>query len=197
MDTGYKDANPHKVFLKRLLSLGTRGFQTDLRDDEVRWHKHQLDATDRRMTILLSHHQLFSAYDPIGVPTSPESMNTNLNRHFSAYFWTQPGKSQVRAWFWGHEHDFVPMQRGYHGLDLAMCLGHGAIPVDSRKVPRPGHPPYNGRDKYSAFSALGLDSGQYYNHGFSLLQLAQSKGVVDHFEVDEVGTVSHLLTQQL
>jgi len=126
------------------------------------------------------------------VPTSPDSVNTNLNRRFSPYFSTQSGWSQVRAWYWGHEHDFVPMTQGHNGLGASGCLGHGAIPVDSAKVTRPGSPPYNGRNPYG-INPLGTDSGGYYNHGFSVLYLRGSKGVeIVHFEVDEHGRVSSL-----
>jgi hypothetical protein len=197
MDTGYKDANPNKVFLKKLITIGTKGFQTSVRDDEFRWHKHQLEQTDERATILLSHHQLFSAYDPIGVTTSPDSMNTHLKQRFSPYFSTQSGASHVRAWFWGHEHDFVPMATGHHGLDLGVCMGHGAIPVDSIKVQRPGIPPFNGRDPYTPFKALGTDAGGYYNHGFSMLHLEKRKATIEHFEVDEHGAVLSLFAQPI
>jgi hypothetical protein len=192
MDTGFKDSVPSKSALVTLSSLGLKGFQTDLRDDEFSWHRHQLENTGSRATILLSHHQLFSAYDRIGVTTSPDSVNTNLNRRFSQYFSKQSRWSRVRAWYWGHEHDFVPMSRGHNGLGASACLGHGAIPVDSAKVRRPGSPPFNGRNKYG-INPLGIDTGGYYNHGFSVLYLRGAKDVeIRYFEVDQRGIVSAL-----
>jgi hypothetical protein len=195
MDTGYKDANPHAGFLKKLVSAGKKRPETNLRDDEFRWHKHQLEQADGRGTILLSHHQPFSAYDAIGRPTKGDSLNTNLKKRFSPYFSAVASRSQVRAWFWGHEHDLVPIARGHHGLDLGVCMGHGAIPVDSKKVPRPGSPPYNGRDPYTPFKALGTDAGGYFNHGFAVLQLSKTNGYIEHWEVDETGIASVLFGQ--
>jgi hypothetical protein len=194
MDTGFMDSVPSKGALLKLSTVGFKGFQTDLRDDEFRWHRHQLESTAGRRTILLSHHQLFSAYDAIGVPTSPNSVNINLNRRFSQYFSAQGSQSQVRAWFWAHEHDFVPMSPHYNGLGASACLGHGAIPVDSAKVRRPGSPPYNGRNKYA--NSLGIDGGGYYNHGFSVLYFRGSQDVeVTHFQVDEHGVILPLGTE--
>ena len=73
-------------------------------------------------------------------------------------------------------------------------MGHGAIPVDSKKEPRPGSP-YNGRDPYTPFKALGTDSGGYFNHGFAVLQLSKTNGYIEHWEVDETGLASVLFGQ--
>jgi hypothetical protein len=197
MDTGYKDANPHAGFLKKLVSVGKKNFETSLRDDEFRWHSHQLHQAGRRGTILLSHHQPFSAYDAIGRPTNGDSMNTDLTRRFSPYFSAGGGRSQVRAWFWGHEHDLVPIERGHHGLNLGVCMGHGAIPVNSTKVPRPGWPTYRGRDNSVGFNALGTDLDGYFNHGFAVLKLSGASANVEHWEVDQNGTASMLFDQEV
>jgi hypothetical protein len=192
MDTGFGDCVPGRDALVKLATFGWKGHVTDLRDDEWRWHQHQLN--DGRPTILLSHHQLRSAWGPIGVPVKRDSVNQNLERRFSSYFSRNVG--QVRAWYWGHEHDFVPMERGYNGLGDSACLGHGAIPVDSAKKPRSGPPPYQGLTHNSSKYRLHTDSGGYYNRGFSLLYLGRSDNArITHFEVDEAGKASALGTE--
>jgi len=190
MDTGYGDCVPGQDALVKLATFGWKGHVTDLRDDEYRWHEYQL--RDGRPTILLSHHQLRSAWAPIGVPAKQDSVNRNLERRFRPYFSGGP----VRAWYWGHEHDFVVMERGYDGLGDSACLGHGAIPVDSAKEPRNGPAPYKGLKKSSSKYRLHTDSGGYYNRGFSLLYLGRSdNATITHFEVDEVGKASALGTE--
>jgi|SRR5579863_1488481 len=55
MDTGLHDSNPNK-----------EGEPTWLEDSEVAWLKDKVNNAGGRKTILLSHHQLFTAYDDIG-----------------------------------------------------------------------------------------------------------------------------------
>lgn len=185
MDTGYNDAEPLKP-LRILRSL--KGVETSLRSDEVDWHRHQLTDAGDRKTILLSHHQLFSAYEQIGKPKNGESVNSDLKKTFDSYFPKQATSEPIWAWFWGHEHDFVEFERDYQDLPFANCLGHGAIPVDSKKKPRPGKIPYKGLPSKRQTTGLHTDSGGYYNHGFSILTLdSDGSARIDHYEVDSVG----------
>jgi len=82
---------------------------------------------DDRGTIVLTHHQWFSAFD-----TEYPTIGKNL----------APYLDRVTVWFWGHEHRLA----GYapFGLDggrvRARCIGHGGMPIElggSRKRERP------------------------------------------------------------
>lgn len=192
MDTGIMDSDPRPwiKLMKSIKSLGKSRHMTSIQKDELLWHKHQLENANanRRKTILLSHHQLFSAYEPIGAAKKgSDSVNTNLQECFKEYFYlAKYRKTRVDAWFWGHEHDFVQMKPGHQDLAFDLCIGHGAIPVNSDRHPRPGNPP-----PYSGIMpnplARNLSSvNQYYRHGFSVMMLpTQGKGTIEHFEVDD------------
>ena len=184
MDTGIEDDVPKPEV--EIFSLGWKKHMTSLRGDEYRWHRHHLDNAGDRKTILLSHHQLFSVYEPLQTRTSKTSVNTNLLQDFGPYL----DRGKVSAWFWGHEHDFVEMIPGHRGLPVAACIGHGAIPVDSRKRPRSAQeePPYPGRGEPPKLTV----TEHYYHHGFSVIQLSEDNAVINHYEVETSGKARHI-----
>jgi len=154
-----------------------------VRADELAWHHDKL-ANFAGRTILLSHHQLYSALDVCGVaPKQPDDfrrewINTGLWRQFGPAF-----GDRVAAWIWGHEHNLEVFQDGYRPVDWpttreaaevfktlpkGRCAGHSAIPVAI------GEGPYV--QKYPVPLVrpdVKLDiTGGWYNHGFQLLELA-------------------------
>jgi len=154
-----------------------------VRADELAWHHDKL-ANFAGRTILLSHHQLYSALDVCGVaPKQPDDfhrewINTGLWRQFGPAF-----GDRVAAWIWGHEHNLEVFQDGYRPVDWpttreaaevfktlpkGRCAGHSAIPVAV------GEGPYV--QKYPVPLVrpdVKLDiTGGWYNHGFQLLELA-------------------------
>jgi len=70
---------------------------------------------DDRPFMLLSHHQLFSAYEHPG-----PSLRNKLAPLLDA--------GRIRAWLWGHEHKCV-IHEPYAGVEYARCIGHGGVPV--------------------------------------------------------------------
>ena len=70
MDTGLHDSDVFDVATDL----------TYLEDTELAWHKHQIASAGGRRTILLSHHQLFSAFSAIG-PTSNGDRSENPILH--------------------------------------------------------------------------------------------------------------------
>jgi hypothetical protein len=168
--------------------------QVVVRPDELAWHLDKLSGFPGR-SILLSHHQLYSAHDNVGVtqrqrtgadgkaaldPTdfNREWINTGLWRQFGPAF-----GDRVAAWIWGHEHNLVIFEDNYRPSDWpstseavdvfktlpkGRCCGHSAIPV------APSEAPY--KQNYPVPLArpdLKLDiTGGWYNHGFELLELA-------------------------
>lgn len=101
-----------------------------LHDDIMQWLASVVfpDRADQRPVIVLTHHQLFSAFDD-GYATLGKNLAPYLDR--------------VLLWFWGHEHRFA----GYgpvsvNGLPTirARCIGHGGMPVEL-----PDQPPSAGR----------------------------------------------------
>jgi hypothetical protein len=185
MDTGYHDHDPFDVNTD----------VTYLESTEAAWH---LDKIERfhaagGKTILLSHHQLSSAFETIGKgaakPAGQEAFNPRLLATFKDVL--QQGK--ISAWFWGHEHNlciyepFPPLNRG-------RCIGHGAIPV------------LGCQDPYRAANAISVaprlvrdpvtgsplelprDAHGVYRHGYVLLKLNDSQGTAEasyYIESDE------------
>jgi 3',5'-cyclic AMP phosphodiesterase CpdA len=166
-----------------------------VRDDEAEWHRHQMERFGGR-TVLLSHHQLYSAAETCGVPqgTVPgpdgtpvpdpadfnrPGVNTLLWRQFGPHF-----GSRVAAWIWGHEHNLGIFQDGYRPADWPLdsdeaktvfralpkgrCAGHAAIPVAASEEPYATHNPVPLLDDSLR---LGLVDG-WYNRGFEIIELA-------------------------
>jgi hypothetical protein len=160
MDTGLHDDDVFDVNTS----------MTWLEDSEVAWHKHQIATAGGRKTILLSHHQLFSAFGAIGPDGNGDrSMNTKLQAQLGDVL------GELEAWFWGHEHN-LEIYAPYAGLKRGRCIGHGAVPVFVTQEP------YKSRvgDKIPLLAAspatpavpvrLGITGG-VYNHGYVILKL--------------------------
>ncbi len=91
---------------------------TYLEDSEVEWLAHKVHGAGRRKTVLLSHHQLFSAYESIADTYYNESIYSQLSQLLDA----------VSLWFWGHEHRlaiYEAFDALKPGLARARSLGRG------------------------------------------------------------------------
>lgn len=99
----------------RFIGLDTGYDEHDLKDPQAEWLKGQL-ATGPK-TILLSHHQLFSAYE-----------NTDSSKLRKK---VQPMLGKVFGWIWGHEHLAVVYEKN-EGIN-AICLGNGCFPYNLPK----------------------------------------------------------------
>ena len=165
MDTGYNDHIPG-------LPVGP-----GLQPSEITWHRDKLEKF-AGSTILLSHHQLFSANSEINKGARPY-VNESLLATFSPYF------DRVAAWFWGHEHNFVLFEDGQHGLKRGRLIGCSSYEESLDEDPY--------RIKYNAVSYIqnmpqlelspyrsGLQ--KYYNHACALLELSGSEIEVSYFQ---------------
>ena len=94
MDTGLHDYSP----------LDVDEVVTYIEDDELEWHCSRVREFAGR-TILLSHHQLFSAFSPIG-KCDPSGRRSAMNPHLLAAFEKMRviAPDRIAAWYWGHEH---------------------------------------------------------------------------------------------
>src|SRR6185436_8347093 len=91
---------------------------TYLEDAELVWAKDKINNAAGRRTILLSHHQLFSAFSPIGPKDNGDrSTNPRLLAQFADVL------PEVDAWLWGHEHN-LEIYGPYAGLSRGRCIGH-------------------------------------------------------------------------
>jgi Calcineurin-like phosphoesterase len=154
------DGRPTSSFLIRtghwdLLGLDTSwsadrlnpGHQAVLEDPQGQWVDEVSADSKRsgRRVMLLSHHQLLSAYNPGDLG---EVLPAKLERPLA--------KRQITAWFWGHEHrcmGFTPDPR----VSFVRCIGHGGVPIISHPLDEPVKSP--GAWEYRGF----LDrSGQHW-----------------------------------
>jgi hypothetical protein len=79
--------------------------------------------TSSRKLVLLSHHQLVSAYDQADLgPVLPAKLGPVLD------------SGRVTAWWWGHEHRCMGFEAS-HGVRFPRCLGHGGVPVLQARAP--------------------------------------------------------------
>lgn len=186
MDTGLHDHDPFDV----------TGNITYLEPQEEAWYADKIkgfSATGGR-TILLSHHQLFSAFSGIGKKGSGPSEGA-INPKLQASWESFKAAGDVAAWFWGHEHNLC-VYEPFAGLDKGRCIGHGAIP--SFTDPNP-YDPISGVEPLPTLVddpvhpgkklQLGV-SGPVYDHGFVMLELddAAHRAKVSYYQASQPDT---------
>jgi len=171
MDTGYNDRDP------------INSVAPDLRASEVKWHQDKLDKF-KGTTVLLSHHQLFSANSKLTDGDKPY-LNTDLYRTFSPYF------DRVAAWFWGHEHNYVIFKDGQCGLKKGRLLGCSAYEESKAENPYTNNFPndvfYAPDMKQVCLSPYQGDVENYYNHAMALLEISPAKMDVSYYQYPSWG----------
>jgi hypothetical protein len=151
----------------RFIGLDTGYVEGSLTKEQVEWLEAQL-APGPAKTILLTHHQLFSAYEEQGERLAA---------------WVQPflEAGRIYAWLWGHEHNCVVYERyqGIHGR----CVGHGCFPYDlPPELPANPRVPVKWVNRRQQANGRGM-------HGFALLTLDGPTLHIDY--IDEDGKVAY------
>jgi hypothetical protein len=168
LDTGLHDHDPFHV----------KDVLTYLETDEEDWHVERIKEFAGQ-TILLSHHQLFSAFSQIGQPDKDGKLNP-CNPHLLASYGRFQSAGRIASWFWGHEHNLC-IYKPYAGLQFGRCIGHGAIPVFDSDTP------------YDALNGLVdppqlindtklLVDGDVYAHGYVMINFNGPVATVDYFQ---------------
>ncbi len=98
----------------QFLGLDTAYEDRGLHGQQADWITELRRSNPARKTVLLSHHQLFSAYEE-GGPILRQKMSAILK------------EKEIDAWFWGHEHRCV-VYRDVERVRFASCIGHGGVP---------------------------------------------------------------------
>ena len=179
LDTGLHDSDVFDVSTS----------MTYLEDSELAWHKQKIATAGGRRTVLLSHHQLFSAFSAIGPEDNGDrSMNTLLHSQFGDVL------DQVDAWLWGHEHN-LEIYGPYAGLAKGRCIGCSAVPVFLTQEPyksRVGDKiPLLANPKVPGVPVMLGTTGEVYNHGYVILKLddASRTARVSYYQDTEDGTL--------
>jgi predicted phosphodiesterase len=137
---------------------------TYLEDTEVAWLNDKIATSSSRRTVLLSHHQLFTANENIG----GQSVNTRLLGQVG------PILPKVDLWLWGHEHNQV-IYRKWQGV-LARCLGHGAYPVGVTEIPA--------KPRFDVpMESVALTKGDaFHSHGYAMMELDGPLARVSYYQ---------------
>jgi hypothetical protein len=101
----------------QLLGLDTAWDENGLKDPQASWVEHVVAENPQR-TMLLTHHQLFSAYED--GPDVGHVMRQKLADVLEG--------GRIDAAIWGHEHRCV-LHRAHGGVKYGRLVGHGGVPV--------------------------------------------------------------------
>lgn len=170
MDTGYGDSDPFNQ-----INEWYAGPQ--LQASEIKWHHDKLNKF-KGGTILLSHHQVFTANSAInGRETHyPPYLNSFLQTAFEGYL-----QSHVGLWLWGHEHNLVLYKNNLFGVAKGRLVGCSAFEEETSQDPYAvvyPQVPYLDPSKYR----LSADNG-YYNHGYAVIDFSTRKFPEDKAEI--------------
>lgn len=184
MDTGRHDYSPFDV----------GDVVTFVEAEEQAWLGRRIREFEGR-TILMSHHQLFSAFSRIGPKDRSDRsdpVNPALLQMFGAF---GEGRDRVAAWYWGHEHNLC-IYEPYAGLKRGRCIGHSAVPVFVEDDPYDTLKGLRFPPTIVAGTEVSHD-GSYYLHGFAMLTLnAGGTGTAEYFE-DRDGVAARTFTEAL
>ncbi|HYV04018.1 MAG TPA: metallophosphoesterase [Blastocatellia bacterium] len=150
----------------RFIGLDTGYVNNNLNKEQVDWLAAQLNDGAPK-NVLLTHHQLFSAYEEPGEQIAG---------------WVKPflDAGKITGWLWGHEHLLVIYKTFMK--TKARCVGNGCFPYDVPPVvpPRPGVPVEFVNRRRQA-NGRGM-------HSFALLTIDGPKMHIDY--IDQDGVVS-------
>jgi hypothetical protein len=114
-------------------------------------------ADNRRKLMLLSHHQLISAYDEDDLDHTLEQKLGPVLR-----------QDRVTAWLWGHEHRCMAFAPG-RGVKFPRCIGHGGVPVT---MPRGPDDPVDAPGLWEERGSFVQRRSRWARFGFAVLDMA-------------------------
>lgn len=159
----------------KVLGLDTAWTDKALQHPQADWLADELRDAGPRKTVLLSHHQLFSAYEPPD-PELPATVAPILAR------------TPVTAWFWGHEHRCV-LYDPHANVRFGRCIGHAGVPVYMWRDEADAYPA-PARYEHRKFIQNGLERWALF--GFAILDFDGPELHVRY--VDENGHAHHTET---
>jgi hypothetical protein len=178
-DTGVHDCDPFTAITARLTNGAAA---TYLNPDEENWHIARLAEKPDWDTIILSHHQVFSAFSAIGRRDTDSDSYPCVNKNLLGSLRKFQAAGTVAAWFWGHEHNLC-IYEPYMGLAYGRCVGHGAVPVQVSDAPYGAIAGASSPPALIEATRLGM-TGAVFAHGFAMITLNPAGGPahVDYFD---------------
>lgn len=163
----------------QILGLDSAYEDEGLHGDQAKWARDRIEQRPPGSgTILLSHHQPFSAH-------SSGVINKVLRNKIGPVLETK----RVDAWFWGHEHRCIvygPEQVGHATLPFSSCIGHGGVPeylVMQEGMTRPA--PW----RYEYLKKNSTDLQPWGTFGFAVVDIDGARTKVRY--IDENGRQHH------
>ncbi len=181
MDTGLHDCDPFTVNTNL----------TFLDPQEADWLVDKIQNAGGRKTILLSHHQLFTAFGD-GVGQGPSGKYLAYNPNLYGVF--KPYLGNVSLWLWGHEHNFE-FFNPYIGLNKGRCAGASAISVLAAQGPYTPNPNLDLQGEASlptlapGMLPLQINGQGAYFHCYAIMTLRNAgsqfnTSTIDYYELD-------------
>ena len=151
---------------------------TGLADPQAE-HLHELTKQGAPPLVLLSHHQLFSAWEDPGPYLRLRLSDDVLD----------PG--HVKAWFWAHEHRAVAYEP-FGPLPFGRCIGHGGVPVWASGQPRAanGRPAVTWRE--TGVVTHGVE--RFAKFGFAVADLDGPGLRVRYFDEDDACSFDEVIS---
>ena len=174
-----RNADWQVIGLDTALNDRLGGPPTSLHKTEVTWLQDKIENAGNRRTILLSHHQLFSANDQF----DGRSYNDNLYQQMA------PMLDKVDLWLWGHEHDLVVFEP-FKGLQRGRCVGGSAFPVGKDEMPVLQK---NADVRFNKEVVLSKGPA-FYQHCYALIRLDGRNATVSYCEDSGGGRVLYAET---
>ncbi|HZD93801.1 MAG TPA: metallophosphoesterase, partial [Candidatus Sulfotelmatobacter sp.] len=170
LDTGYNSVGlPILGQIPLINKLPWVGADGKMESKMLDWLRKKINPAQRRLpTILLTHHQSFSAFEE-GYPRPAGQ----LAEFFSG---------QQIVWIWGHEHRMAVYDKYTDANNItayARCLGHGGMPVELKDVHDPSAP----LQFYDHRTYASYDDGPVGFNGFLNVRLEGNKAVLDYRDV--------------
>ena len=132
---------------------------------------------DNRGLILLSHHQVFSAFDKEIYPKPAKQLADLLGS----------GERTV-IWFWGHEHRLSLYGENTlpNGMKVfARCIGHGGMPVTVSDQPGISKP-MNNLVVFDSREREKIDGTSIGHNGYVVLKLAGPSLVAEYYDDNDM-----------
>lgn len=193
MDTGYNSVRTHTWSL-------SSAYSPWLEFGEAAWHQNKIENWNGR-NILLSHHQLFSAFDRINdgddvhyqSRQSSHIDNAVLNYlNYNLFPFVYKYAEKIATWFWGHEHNLNIFDS--IGILAPRLIGNSGYEEYEEEVAPPGithatGSPYNINNKVRVGTTSIEYRNKFYdgtykflNHTCAFIQLNKDKAAIQYFQ---------------
>jgi hypothetical protein len=172
LDTGYNSVGlPILGQIPLINKIPWVGADARFRKEMLQWLREKVNPKARpRATILLTHHQCFSAF---------EDQYPRPAKQLAEFF----GGQQI-IWIWGHEHRMAVYGKhtDKNGITTyARCLGHGGMPVELNDVKHQNVPlQYYDHRTYETIDKTNIG----YN-GFLNIQIEENVVKLDYRDVTD------------